>query len=112
MGTKEKDLCSCQGDESKCDFYPEKRNKKMNTLDMMTAAKTNNKTYKIDDMSHGDILYNSLNGFHDDNGAPLDWYIFDTLNELFSLNDWQEDSAIYMTKSQAEEKYGIKIVGD
>ena len=29
-GTKEMEPCSCQGDESKCDFYPEKRNKKMN----------------------------------------------------------------------------------
>ena len=26
-GTKEKDRCSCGGDESKCDFYPEKRQK-------------------------------------------------------------------------------------
>lgn len=24
-GTKERDVCSCGGDESKCDFYPEKR---------------------------------------------------------------------------------------
>ena len=24
-GTKEVDLCSCGGDRSKCDFYPEKR---------------------------------------------------------------------------------------
>lgn len=24
-GTKERDFCSCGGDESKCDFYPEKR---------------------------------------------------------------------------------------
>lgn len=26
-GTKELDLCDCGGDETKCDFYPEKRNK-------------------------------------------------------------------------------------
>ena len=25
LGTKEIDRCSCKGDESKCDFYPEKR---------------------------------------------------------------------------------------
>ena len=25
LGTKEYDICSCNGDESKCDFYPEKR---------------------------------------------------------------------------------------
>ena len=27
LGTKEIELCNCRGDESKCDFYPEKRNK-------------------------------------------------------------------------------------
>lgn len=26
-GTRERDICSCGGDESKCDFYPEKREK-------------------------------------------------------------------------------------
>lgn len=25
LGTKEEDRCNCYGDESKCDFYPEKR---------------------------------------------------------------------------------------
>ena len=25
LGTKEVGTCSCEGDESKCDFYPEKR---------------------------------------------------------------------------------------
>ena len=29
-GTKECDLCNCEGDESKCDFYPEKRKGKRN----------------------------------------------------------------------------------
>lgn len=27
-GTKEKDVCDCGGDKTKCDFYPEKREKK------------------------------------------------------------------------------------
>ena len=27
-GTKEREECSCGGDESKCDFYPEKRDEK------------------------------------------------------------------------------------
>ena len=30
-GTKEVEECSCGGDESKCDFYPEKRKQKMAT---------------------------------------------------------------------------------
>lgn len=105
MGTKNCEICSCNGDESKCDFYPEKRNKKMNTLDMMIAARENGKSYKV-----GDMIYNRFNGFHYINGEPWDRYAFKTLNELFSIDGWQEDNAIRMTKSQAEEKYGIKIV--
>ena len=27
LGTKEIEICNCGGDESKCDFYPERRNK-------------------------------------------------------------------------------------
>lgn len=27
FGTKDREYCNCGGDESKCDFYPEKRNK-------------------------------------------------------------------------------------
>lgn len=30
-GTKEMEVCSCGGDESKCNFYPEKRKPKMAT---------------------------------------------------------------------------------
>ena len=38
-GTKECDVCSCGGDESKCDFYPEKREKAIseNNLSKKTA---------------------------------------------------------------------------
>lgn len=28
MGTKEREECACKGDESMCDFYPEKRESK------------------------------------------------------------------------------------
>ena len=31
-GTKEMEECSCGGDTSKCDFYPEKRSKKTQTM--------------------------------------------------------------------------------
>ena len=105
MGTKERDLCSCQGDESKCNFYAEKRNKKMSTIDMMLKAKETGKTYRADDM-----LYNNNLGFHDKSGKK--WYgdSFEYLNDLFIIDKWQEDPTIYMTKSEAEEKYGIKIV--
>lgn len=33
-GTKEREICQCGGDESKCDFYPEKRNKTETTIAM------------------------------------------------------------------------------
>ena len=35
-GTKEREECSCDGDESKCNFYPEKRKKSktMSTTEM------------------------------------------------------------------------------
>ncbi len=102
MGTKEKELCFCQGDKSKCDFYAEK----MNTLDMMIKAKETEKTYRANDM-----LYNTKLGFHDKSGN--EWYIdsFDYLNDLFVVDNWQEDDTIYITKLEAEKKYGIKIVG-
>lgn len=106
MGTKERDLCSCQGNESKCNYYPEKRNKKMTTFEMMIEAKDSGKTYRADDM-----LYNAKFGFHDKYGNKWDVNSFDYLNDLFELNNWQEDDTIYMTKSEAEKKYGIKIVG-
>lgn len=79
----------------------------MNTFDMMTEAKKTDKTYRADDM-----LYNSHLGFHDKLGKK--WYgdAFDYLNDLFAIDKWQEDNNIYMTKSEAEKKYNIKIVGD
>lgn len=107
MGTKEMEFCSCHGDESKCNYYPEKRNKKMNTLEMMNLAKDNGKTYRVDDM-----LYNIKLGFHDTFGKKWHADAFDYLNDLFEVNEWEEDNTIYMTKSKAEEKYGIKIIGD
>lgn len=35
FGTKERDACSCNGDENKCDFYPEKREKAKYTVDKL-----------------------------------------------------------------------------
>lgn len=107
LDTKEMEFCSCHGDESKCNYYPEKKSKKMNTLEMMNLAKDNGKTYRVNDM-----LYNIKLGFHDTFGKK--WYAdaFDYLNDLFEVNEWEEDNTIYMTKSKAEKKYGIKIIGD
>ena len=46
LGTKEVDRCSCGGDESKCNFYPEKRKaaeKLMNTAEMWLKAQEDGK---------------------------------------------------------------------
>ena len=105
IGTKEYDPCSCGGDPSKCDFYKDKRKEnKMNTLDMMNLACKNGKTYRSND-----LLFNTEKGFHDTDNNPWCSDSFDTLNDLFSLNEWETVENI-MTKEEAEEKYGIKIV--
>lgn len=78
----------------------------MTTLDMMNLARTNNKTYRSND-----CLYNTKLGFHDKVGCEWDAASFTYLNELFDIDNWEEDNLIYMTKFEAEEKYGIKIVG-
>ena len=62
LGTKEVDRCNCGGDESKCDFYPEKRKaaeKKMNTAEMWLKAQEDGKTYICNS-----VLYNKKNGVH------------------------------------------------
>lgn len=107
MGTKGREACSCQGDESKCDFYPKERIKKMTTLDMMIEAKANGKTYHASDM-----LYNTELGFHNKFGKLCYVDNFCYINDLFDIDYWQLVDAICMTKSEAEEKYGIMIVGD
>ena len=76
----------------------------MNTLEMMNLAKDNGKTYRVNDM-----LYNIKLGFHDTFGKK--WYAdaFDYLNDLFEVNEWEEDNTIYMTKSKAEKNMVLKL---
>ena len=76
----------------------------MTTLEMMNEAERTGKTYKA-----GDLLYNNKFKFHSNEDV---WcgYSFNFINGLFDVCTWQEDSTIYMTKSEAEEKYNIKIV--
>ena len=108
-GTKDRDLCSCHGDVSKCNFYPEKRkeNKTMNTAEMWLKAQEDGKTY-----TNEDLIYNKTIGFiWDDNSEAesLDesWTRTDVLSEF----GWKlAENA--MTKSEAEKKFNIKIVGE
>lgn len=109
-GTKECDSCTCQGNEAMCDFYPEKREKankekKMNTAEMWLKAQEDGKMYRSEDMG-----YSKETGFIDfweEDGWPID--SVGTIDEIFSWDDWEEVKT--MTKAQAEEKLGVKIVG-
>lgn len=110
-GTKEREYCQCGGDNTKCDFYPEKRkeNKTMKTLEMMNAAKENGKTYFNES---NDIIYSKELGFIDSiSSEAMTICEFDstfTFNQFMFFN-WTEVNT--MTRSEAEEKYGIKIIG-
>ena len=107
-GTKEREECSCNGDPTKCNFYPEKRKeKKMTTIDMVIQANKDGKTYKADDMR-----YNSKLGFHDIEGRRWNGDAFTYVNEIFSIDTWQLKPDNEMTISEAEAKFNIKIVGD
>lgn len=107
-GTKECNECSCDGDTIKCNFYPQKRkeNKTMNTAEMWVKAQEDGKTYKCNN-----IQYNKKKGFH---GLQIGLWpanSFDYIDDIFNLN-WQLKPDNEMTKSEAEAKFNIKIVGD
>lgn len=109
FGTKEQDRCNCDGDESKCSFYPEKRKaaeKKMNTAEMWLKAQEDGKTYLS---RNADVIYSKEIGFVDryDN-QPVFPSEFDTFESLME-SKWEEIKI--MTKTDAEKEFGIKIVG-
>lgn len=110
-GTKDTEYCKCNGDNTKCDFYPEKRkeSKTMKTLEMMNTAKADGKTYKH---INNDMFYNDKYGFINSNGnyITMDNFAYTlTINAILAF-DWEETNNI-MTLDEAEEKYGIKIIG-
>lgn len=109
-GTKEREGCSCNGDESKCNFYPEKRkeNRGMNTTEMWTKAQEDKMCYETISQEPNLLYYQKDKGLFDEEGmrcGPELWNYFDDLmNEQWRLRT--------MTKSEAEAKFNIKIVGD
>lgn len=110
LGTKEVETCSCGGDESKCDFYPEKRKvaeKKMNTAEMWLKAQEDGKTYYS---KEADALYSKEIGLVEegDISQKVSMGDFPTFEHLMK-SKWEEVKV--MTKAEAEKKYGIKIVG-
>lgn len=106
-GTKEREECSCNGDESKCNFYPEKRKEKqvMNIAEMWLKAQKDGKTYKSYDM-----FYNKKLGFHDKNRNRWPGHAFERIDDIFEANTWELRPDNEMTKAEAEEKFSIKII--
>ena len=109
LGTREIDRCNCGGDESKCDFYPEKRKaaeKKMNTAEMWLKAQEDGKTYYS---KKAEALYSKEFGLVEEENISQkvsmgDFPIFEHLMQ----SEWEEVKV--MSKAEAEKKYGIKIV--
>ena len=109
LGTKEQDRCSCGGDESKCNFYPEKRKaaeKPMNTAEMWLKAQEDSKTYYSKDAN---AFYSKKLGLVEEENIDETVRIgeFPTFEHLMK-SEWEE--AKIMTKAEAEEKFGIRIV--
>ena len=113
LGTKEVDRCNCGGDESKCDFYPEKRKKAeklLNTAEMWLKAQEDGKTYIVKQQT---LCYSKQRGlFYSTDLTPynsLSNFANFTVDRFLSL-EWQEMQTEIMTKAEAETKFGIKIV--
>ena len=118
LGTKECDRCNCYGDESKCDFYPEKRKaaeKKMNTAEMWLKAQEDGKIYEC---VNGDIAYSKAMGLVDKDNFNKVWQLSNwdcdrakALDNLLGGCEWREMPITIMTKHDAEVEFGIRIVG-
>ena len=105
--TKECESCSCNGDVTKCDFYPEKRkeNNIMNTAEMWAKAQEDGKTYYCNSVKYQKDI--GLVGTTTEIPWPLDaWTSLDGLMK----EEWEQYQT--MTKSEAEAKFNIKIVGE
>ena len=118
LGTKEVDRCNCGGDESKCDFYPEKRKaaeKKMNTAEMWLKAQEDGKIYEC---INGDIAYSKAMGLVDKDNFNVVWQLSNwdcdrakALDNLLGGCEWREMPIKIMAKHEAEVEFGIRIVG-
>ena len=111
LGTKECEPCNCQGNEAVCDFYPEKhekankKEKKMNTAEMWLKAQKDGKMYRS-----YNLAYSAKTGFIDIMyETPWLANSVESINEIFFRDDWEGVKT--MTKAQAEQKLGVKIVG-
>ena len=118
LGTKEVETCSCGGDESKCDFYPEKRKaaeKMLNTAEMWLKAQEDGKIYEC---INGDIAYSKAIGLVDKDDFNKVWKLSNwdcdrakALDSLLGDCEWREMPIKIMTKHEASVEFGIRIVG-
>ena len=107
LGTKEQNRCNCYGDESKCDFYPEKRKvaqKTLNTAEMWLKAQEDGKTYIVKQQT---LCYSKQRGLFYATNCHSNFNNF-TLDKFLSL-EWTEMQEEIMTKAEAEKKFGIRI---
>ena len=107
LGTKEVETCSCGGDESKCDFYPEKRKaaqETLNTAEMWLKAQKDGKTYIVKQQT---LCYSKQRGLFHATNCHSNFNNF-TLDKFLSL-EWTEMQEEIMTKAEAEKKFGIRI---
>ena len=111
-GTREREECSCDGDKSKCNFYPEKRkeSKSMNTAEMWIKAKEDGMCYEaiMSQSTNEELFYQKNRGLFDGDGYE---FVFDNTGNFDELMyiEWKLRT---MTKSEAEAKFNIKIVDD
>lgn len=111
-GTKDREECSCDGDESKCNFYPEKRKEKktMNTAEMWLKAQEDGMCYKmiLPQSLNGEVFYQKEVGLFDEDNYPI------TLDNFEKFDDFMKEQwrLRIMTKSEAEARFNIKIVSD
>ena len=106
-GTRECEYCWCDGDESKCDFYPEKRkkaNKELNTAEMWLAAQIDGETYKTD---FCDTSYSKEEGFFTKDKTA--YFTTPSLNDWMNAM-WRKQEKRKLTKEEAEKEFDIKII--
>lgn len=111
-GTKEREECFCDGNENNCTCYPEKRNKTkvLRTPEMWIQAQEDGKYYTTISNTDDKVIYHKDKGLLYSEDSSLcfikdTWYTFDSLmQELWICRD------NYMTKQEAEKKFGIKII--
>ena len=106
-GTKEREECTCYGEEAKCNFYPEKRNEAiepLSTAEMWLAAQDDGETYVTNYMQ---TSYSKENGFLSKNDQKKDITLSldDWMNAM-----WKKQEKRKMTIEQAEKEFDIKIV--